>query len=53
MSWLLTGVALVVVGYGLGFIVGVWATHDWVERIAPGTSRQLLELDARQKRNLK
>lgn len=50
MSALLTGCALVVVGYFIGFIMGVWATRDWIEQVAPGTSRHLFELDERQKR---
>lgn len=53
MSSLLLDLALVAVGYVMGFVMGVWATRDWVEEVAPGTSRQLIELDERQRRNQK
>lgn len=53
MSTFLTGMALVIVGYALGFIMGVWATRDWIEQVAPGTSRYLVELQERQLRNKK
>jgi len=53
MNAILTGMALVVVGYFMGFIMGVWATRDWIEQIAPGTSRYLIDLEERQQRNQK
>lgn len=53
MTMTLLGLALVFVGYLLGFIAGVWSTRSWIEEIAPGTSRHLLELQARQRKNRK
>lgn len=47
------GVALIGVGYLLGFVMGVWATHDWMEQVRPGTSKEVIALDERQKKNQK
>jgi len=53
MSTFLLGLGLIMVSGAIGFLAGVWATHSWVEKISPGTSRQLLDLDTRQRRNQK
>lgn len=50
MTEIFLGGVLIAVTYFIGFIMGVWATHSWVERVAPGTSAQLIGLDERQRR---
>lgn len=49
MTDLFIGLGIVIVAYVLGFVVGVWSTHSWVESIAPGMSQELFNMEARRR----